>query len=332
MFIDKAKILVEAGDGGNGCMAFRREKYVPRGGPAGGNGGDGGNVVFVSDSNVTTLLDLSYRKHYKAPRGQHGQGACKYGRNGEDITVKIPPGTIIKDKDGKILFDFSASGQKETVARGGKGGKGNAGMATATRQAPDTAYPGEPGQKMELILELRLIADIGLVGMPNAGKSTFLSRVTRAHPKIADYPFTTMEPALGIAEEGFRQTVIADIPGLIEGAGSGKGLGHEFLKHIERTSALLFIIDINDEDPETSFKTLREEMRIFNPVLLKKPFFTAVNKCDSAPEKEVSIDGIETVYHISAVTGQGCKELLSDINRLLSDLNEKEKQDGLIYD
>ncbi len=274
-FVDYAEIYVKAGDGGNGCVSFRREKYVPRGGPDGGDGGRGGHVIIRSSLDLNTLLDHKYKKTYKAARGEHGMGKNMHGRDGEDIIILVPVGTVVKDaQTGELIADLDKPDMEVIVARGGRGGLGNAHFATPTRQAPRFAQKGEKGEERRLILELKLLADVGLIGLPNAGKSTFLKAVTSARPKIAPYPFTTLTPNLGVVKTGdFKSFVIADIPGLIEGAHEGAGLGHQFLRHVERTKILLHLIDISEfaHDPVTSFETVNKELGLYSPLLLQKP-------------------------------------------------------------
>lgn len=322
MFIDYAEIEVKAGDGGNGAVAFRREKYVPKGGPSGGNGGDGGNVYVIADSNLSTLLDFRYKRKYHAGKGQPGGSALKDGKNGDDVIIKVPVGTVIKDAETKkILFDLTENGQKVLVAKGGKGGKGNSNFATPTRRTPRFAEPGKPGEERKIILELKLIADVGLVGFPNAGKSTLISKISAARPKIADYPFTTLEPVLGIVQyKDFRSFTVADIPGIIEGAHLGKGLGLKFLRHIERTKILLFMIDITSSDYQRDFRTLYNELRKYSRKLLDKKMLVALSKADLIEEKEIKklkktiFKGIdEPVLIISAVSGYGIDELLDKL-------------------
>lgn len=281
MLIDHAKIKVTAGDGGKGSVSFRREKFVPRGGPDGGDGGHGGGIYFVADSNLRTLQDFRYRTRYAAKAGEPGQGARKTGHSGEDVLIRVPPGTVILDGEGRILADLTQDGQKVLIAKGGRGGRGNSHFATPTNQTPRHFEPGTPGETKDLVLELRMIADVGLVGKPNAGKSTLLSRLSAARPKIADYPFTTLEPMLGIVHVGeYESYVMADIPGLIEGAHLGKGLGLLFLRHIERTKVLVYLIDLSDPDPEKSYQELRRELKSYNPALLKKKSLILYNKLD----------------------------------------------------
>src|SRR5437870_1402247 len=274
MFIDEAKIRVKAGGGGNGCVAFRREKYVPRGGPSGGDGGKGGDIYMESSERHNTLVHFRFNPEYKAQRGRHGEGANKTGREGEDIILKVPVGTILYDDDtGEKIHDFSDPDERIVVARGGRGGRGNARFATSTHRAPRQAEPGMPGEERRLELELRLIADAGLVGFPNAGKSTLLSRVSAARPKIADYPFTTTEPYLGVVglPDG-RSFVLADIPGLIEGAHQGAGLGHTFLRHIARTRVLVHLVDLGSErDPVADFQAVNNELWLYDPSLKERP-------------------------------------------------------------
>ena len=289
MFIDYAKIYIKAGNGGDGAVAFRREKYVPKGGPAGGNGGTGGSVIFRADRNLTTLLDFQYKRKYIADDGDPGGSSLKDGKNGQDIIIKIPIGTLIKDADtNEIIFDLD-SDQKEFIAvKGGKGGKGNSNFATPTNQTPRFAEPGRPGGEKNIELELKLIADVGLVGFPNSGKSTLISVISDAKPKIADYPFTTLEPNLGIVRyKNYQSITVADIPGIIEGAHLGKGLGLKFLRHIERTKILLIMIDITSEDYVKDYKTLLGELEKYSKVLSKKKKLIALTKSDLIEPKEL---------------------------------------------
>lgn len=333
MFIDHAKIYVKGGDGGNGCVAFRREKYVPMGGPYGGDGGRGGNVVFVADEGMGSLMDFQYRKHFKAGRGVHGMGKNQHGAWGEDFRVKVPVGTIILDDDsGEVLADLTVAGQEATIASGGRGGRGNSRFATAVHKAPSMAENGEPGEEKWIRLELKLLADVGLVGFPNAGKSTFISRVSAARPKIADYPFTTLVPNLGVVMTRDKDTfVIADIPGLIEGAHEGTGLGHHFLRHIERNRMLLFVLDAAEVDGRLvtdDYVTLRNELEFFNPELLQRPYLIVANKLD-VPGAEENLRLLQEkyghlVHGISAVTGQGVGELVEKIYQILRSLPVEE--------
>jgi len=318
MFIDEAKIWVKAGNGGNGCLSFRREKFVPKGGPDGGNGGRGGNVYFQTVENLDTLLDFAGKHHWQAKNGQDGQGSNKSGAEGDDLIIKVPPGTLIYDTDIDLLLkDLNKVSMKVCVCRGGRGGKGNKAFATSTNQAPRTTTAGKKGQERNIRLELKLIADVGLVGMPNAGKSTLISRCSAARPKIADYPFTTLEPVLGIVElSDFRRFVMADIPGLIEGAHDGAGLGFEFLRHIERTTILAHIIDImptDGSDPVENYYQIRHELSQYSNALEHKPEFIIANKIDLDPEekmvKELKDTLQQPIYPISAVTGAGIKQL-----------------------
>ncbi len=318
MFVDEAKIWVKAGDGGNGCLSFRREKFVPKGGPDGGNGGNGGDLYFQTVNNVDTLLDFAGKHHFKAGNGKSGQGANKYGANGKTLILKVPPGTLIYDDDLNLLLkDMNRLGIKVLICRGGKGGKGNKQFATATNQAPRTTTKGKKGQERNLKLVLKLIADVGLVGLPNAGKSTLISRCSAAKPKIAEYPFTTLEPILGTVQlTDFRRFLMADIPGIIEGAHNGAGLGLEFLKHIERTSVIAHIIDIypaDDSDPVKNYHTIRSELKQYSKKLAQKPEVIAANKIDLDPDEKI-IENLQKkikkhIYPISAVTGEGLKEL-----------------------
>lgn len=322
MFIDYAKITVKSGKGGDGLVAFRREKYVPKGGPSGGNGGDGGSVYLVADKNVSTLLDFRYNKFFKAENGEKGGSSLKDGKSGKDIYIKVPIGTIVKSAETEeILFDLTEDGQVVLLAKGGRGGKGNSNFATPTRQTPRFAEPGKPAEEKNLILELKLIADVGLVGFPNAGKSTLISRISAARPKIADYPFTTLEPVLGIVNfKDFQSFTVADIPGIIEGAHQGKGLGIQFLRHIERTRILLFLIDITSEDYKKDFKILYNELKQFSPKLVQKRILVSLSKADLIEEKElkklskIKFRGIDKpVIIFSAVSGYGIEKLLETI-------------------
>jgi GTPase len=329
MFIDQAKIWVKAGDGGNGCVSFRREKYIPKGGPDGGDGGDGGDVYFQAEENVDTLIDLNSKFHWRAKSGQQGSGNNRHGANGDDLVIKVPPGTLIFDSDLDIMLkDLNEVGLKVCICRGGKGGKGNKTFATSINQTPRYATPGQPGQERNVRLELKLIADVGLVGLPNAGKSTLISRCSQARPKIADYPFTTLEPVLGIVElSGYRRYVLADLPGLIEGAHEGAGLGHDFLKHIERTKIIAHIIDImplDGSDPVHNYKTIRSELEKYSFALSQKPEVIIANKIDLDPE-EKAIKNLEDklglpIHSISAVTGSGIKELTEILWQKVKDI------------
>ncbi|MEZ5361042.1 MAG: GTPase ObgE [Bryobacterales bacterium] len=322
MFIDEAIIRVKAGDGGNGCMAFRREKFVPRGGPSGGDGGRGGDVVLRSSEGCNTLLHFKYNPEHKADRGRHGEGSNKTGKSAPALVLHVPPGSIVFDADtGEQLFDFTEPDQEFIAARGGHGGRGNARFATSTNQAPRHHEPGELGEERTLRVELKLLADVGLVGFPNAGKSTFISRVSAAHPKIADYPFTTLEPNLGVVDMGEYETfVIADIPGLIEGAHEGHGLGHQFLRHIERTSVLLHLVDVSEfsgRDPVEDYEIILRELESFSDELTAKPMIVAGTKIDACQDESrreelrerAKKDG-RPYFEISAVTGEGVKPLL----------------------
>ncbi|MFQ5752995.1 MAG: GTPase ObgE [bacterium] len=314
MFIDRAKIRVKSGDGGSGCVSFRREKYNPKGGPDGGDGGKGGDVIVVADSKLSTLLDFKYHPNYRAQRAEHGKGSNKHGKSGKDRIINVPLGTVIKDfNTGYVLGDLIHSGQRLIVAKGGRGGRGNARFVSSTNQAPRNWERGEFGEEKILELELKLIADVGLVGIPNAGKSTLLSKLSDAKPKIADYPFTTLKPNLGIVRyRDFGSFVLADIPGLIAGAHLGKGLGLEFLRHIERTKVLVFLIDCSSQHLKEDFFTLREEIKQHNPELVERPYLVAVTKIDLCPEinlqtfeKSVTVPVCKT----SSVTGEGLSNL-----------------------
>jgi GTPase len=289
MFIDYSKIFVKSGNGGDGAVAFRREKYVPKGGPAGGNGGKGGDIIFLTDPNLSTLLDFQYKRKYAAEDGDRGGSSLKDGKSSENLIIRVPVGTIIKDAETEeILFDLVESGKEYIIAKGGKGGKGNSNFATPTNQTPRYAEPGRPGEEKNIILELKLIADVGLVGFPNAGKSTLISVISDAKPKIADYPFTTLEPNLGIVRyKDFQSLTVADIPGIIEGAHLGKGLGLKFLRHIERTKILLILIDITSEDYLNDYKTLINELQAYSKVLGKKKRIVAFSKADLLEKNEL---------------------------------------------
>jgi len=289
MFIDYAEIEVKAGNGGNGAVAFRREKYVPKGGPSGGNGGKGGDIIIEAHHNLSTLLDFRYKRNYKAQNGEPGSNALKDGKSGKDIIIKVPVGTIIKNASTKkVLSDLDEDKKRIIIVKGGKGGKGNSNFATPTNQTPRFADDGKPGEQNKIILELKLIADVGLVGFPNAGKSTLISVVSAAKPKIADYPFTTLEPVLGIVKyKDYQSFTIADIPGIIEGAHEGKGLGHKFLRHIERTKILLFLIDITSEDYQRTFDILNKELNSYSKVLSGKKKIIALSKADLFEEEKI---------------------------------------------
>ena len=316
MFIDEAKIKVIAGNGGHGVVSFRREKFVPKGGPDGGDGGKGGDVIVRADHNLQTLLDFRYRRIFKAKSGKHGQGSQKTGKSGEDVIIRVPRGTVVKDAEsGEVLADLVDDGQQAIIARGGKGGRGNSHFATPTKRTPRFAEEGKPGEQREIILELKLIADVGLVGMPNAGKSTLLSRLSAAKPKIADYPFTTLSPNLGIVSyKDHLSFVMADIPGLIEGAHEGKGLGLKFLRHIERTRVLAYLIDISSQDISVEFVSLRRELEEYNPKLAEKPSLLVLTKIDLSPgDDDLDLKKLTQwdlpIVSISSVTGEGLEEL-----------------------
>jgi len=328
-FVDEIDIFVKAGNGGNGCVSFRREKFIPKGGPDGGNGGRGGNVYIVATSQISTLSDLRYKKVIQAPNGEKGKGKDKYGKNADDVYIKVPVGTIIRDKEtGEILFDLVEDGKKVLIVKGGRGGRGNMHFVSSTRQSPYYAEEGKPGEERHLVLELKLLADVGIIGYPNAGKSTFISVISNVKPKISDYPFTTLTPNLGVVNtDETRSFVVADIPGLIEGAANGKGLGIQFLKHIERTKILLHLIDITISDINAlteSYTRIRRELSNFGGNIDSKPELICLTKVDTV-EKEVAVDLAiqlgerlgKKVYLLSSVTGEGVKEILNTVVTLL---------------
>lgn len=329
-FVDEVRIVVKAGDGGDGAVAFRREKFVEKGGPSGGDGGDGGSVLFVADPQLTTLLDYRFQQHHRAKDGQQGMGSDCNGASGPDLTLRLPVGTLIKDAESEeLLCDLSEPGQRYVAAKGGRGGLGNMNFATSTRQTPRFAQPGTKGEERALVLELKLLADVGLLGFPNAGKSTFISRVSRARPKVADYPFTTLVPHLGLVRyRGEKSFVLADIPGLIEGASEGAGLGHQFLRHVERCRVLIHVIDLAAEgegrDPLQDYKVLNRELERHSGALAEKPQVVAANKVDLPFAKErlkklkasLKRRGVE-VFPISAVTGEGVDALLDAVARVV---------------
>ena len=327
MFFDYTKINVKAGDGGNGCSAFRREKFVPFGGPSGGDGGKGGDVILKADSGLRTLIDFRYQTHYKADRGEHGEGSSMHGRNAKDTVLRVPVGTIVKDAEtGRVIADLIHSGQEVIAAKGGKGGRGNKHFKSPKNTAPTFAENGDLGENKWLILELKLLADVGLVGFPNVGKSTIISKVSAAKPKIADYHFTTLSPNLGLVKlDQGESFVMADIPGLIEGAAEGAGLGHRFLRHTERTKVLIHVLDISgseDRDPVEDFKKINIELEKYSPKLIKRPMIIAANKMDvtGAEEKlrefEEQVEGYE-IFPVSAVTGEGLNKLIYRAYELL---------------
>jgi GTP-binding protein len=322
-FIDYAIIHVKAGDGGRGCVSFRREKYVPRGGPDGGDGGKGAAVIFVAENELNTLLDFRYKKEYHAEAGRHGMGKKMHGRDGRDLVVPVPPGTLVKDVDtGEVIADLDRAGSEVVIVRGGRGGLGNWHFRTATRQVPRFAQPGEEGEERSLILELKLLADVGLIGLPNAGKSTLISVISSARPKIADYPFTTLVPNLGVVKlENYRSFVVADIPGLIEGAHKGTGLGFQFLRHVERTSMLLHLVDRSEgceTDPVADLRKINRELELYSDLLAGKQQAVVGTKLDSAGYKSrlnalsehCRKEGID-FFPVSAVAGRGIKKLVT---------------------
>jgi GTPase len=327
-FVDSAKISVQAGDGGRGCVSFRREKFVPKGGPDGGDGGRGGHVYLLANRQLATLLDFKYKKSYSAERGAHGLGARKTGKDGGDIVIGVPCGTVVRNaQTGEVMCDMTEDGQEVLIAKGGRGGWGNQHFATATRQAPRFAQPGEKGEAFELEMELKLMADVGLVGFPNAGKSTLISVLSAARPKIADYPFTTLVPNLGIVRyEEYKSFVMADIPGIIEGAAEGRGLGLQFLRHIERTRVLVIMVSADCADIAAEYATLLRELEKFEPALLDKPRLAVITKMDIAPE-DFTVPELEPgipVIRISSVAGKGLKELKDELWKKVSMLPQPE--------
>ena len=334
-FVDEARIHVKAGDGGNGCVSFRRERFIPRGGPNGGDGGKGGDVILQTDAQLVTLLDLTYPKQFRAQKGSHGRGKDQTGKNGEDLVIRVPVGTLVReDKKEELLQDLLFDGQQFVAAEGGRGGRGNARFATPTQRAPRRAEKGEKGQERWLRLELKLLADVGLIGYPNAGKSTLLSRISSARPKIADYPFTTLVPNLGVvSREDRRPFIVADIPGLIEGASKGAGLGLSFLRHVERTRLLIHLLDVSEgpsRDAVKDFQTLNRELKAYDPSLRKKKQFLTLNKIDLPSVRERATD-IESefekmgyrLYLISGKTGEGVEELLEDVSRTIESISDQ---------
>ena len=340
MFIDEAKIRVKAGDGGNGCMAFRREKFVPRGGPSGGDGGKGGDVIMESSERHNTLVHFRFNPEYKAERGRHGEGSNRTGHEGSDVILKVPVGTILYDDDsGEKVHDFTHPDERVVIARGGRGGRGNARFATSTHQAPRECEPGRPGEERAFRLELKLLADVGLVGYPNVGKSTLISRISAARPKIADYPFTTLEPNLGVVAVGGSDDpdqvsfLVADIPGLIEGAHTGAGLGTQFLRHIERTRLLVHLVDVSDSsgrpDPQSDVEVIVGELKSFGAHLEDKPMLMVASKIDVANKDKLAKlrryckkKGLK-LLEISAVTGKGVDELKHEMARQVQELRAK---------
>ena len=331
MFADKATIYVRGGEGGAGCVSFRREKFVPRGGPDGGDGGKGGNVLIQANKKLASLYDLVSRTHFRAADGKRGQGGGRHGKSGADAIIQVPVGTLVRDQRiGAVLKDFTRDGEMVVIARGGKGGRGNARFASSTDRAPRFAEAGEPGQERWLELELKILADVGIIGLPNAGKSTLLSRITGARPKIAEYPFTTLEVALGVAESSeYSLFLVADIPGLIEGAHEGRGLGYEFLRHIERALLLVHVVDMapkSGNSPLEAYRTVRREMELYNPILLEKPEIVVCNKMDLEGARENLATFTKAVsvlfFPISALRGEGVERLMEEVTARLEKIKE----------
>ncbi|WP_370223413.1 GTPase ObgE [Cytobacillus sp.] len=347
MFVDQVKVYVKGGDGGNGMVAFRREKYVPNGGPAGGDGGKGANVVFEVNEGLRTLMDFRYQRHFKAPRGEHGMSKNQHGRNAKDMIVKVPPGTVVSDAEsGEVIADLTEHGQRAVIARGGRGGRGNTRFATPANPAPELSEHGEPGQERDVVLELKLLADVGLVGFPSVGKSTLLSVVSSARPKIAEYHFTTIVPNLGMVEtEDGRSFVMADLPGLIEGAHSGVGLGHQFLRHIERTRVIVHVIDmaaVEGRDPFEDYLTINKELKEYNLRLTERPQVIVANKMDMPDAEEnlkkfkEQIEEDYPIFPISALTRKGLRDLLFAVADKLEEtpefpLSHEEEEDTGVH-
>ncbi|WP_165228785.1 GTPase ObgE [Aquisphaera insulae] len=334
MFVDRVTLFVRGGEGGNGCLSFRHEKYAPRGGPNGGDGGHGGDVVLRASEGNTNLAHLSHQRHWRAPRGEHGQGSNCFGKNGKDLVIEVPPGTIVRDRDrGNVIRDLKAAGESVVVAKGGRGGHGNTFFKSATNRAPRQHEAGLPGEERWITLELKVIADVGLIGLPNAGKSTLLSRISRAHPEIADYPFTTKYPNLGTVGVDDTAFVVADIPGLIEGAHAGLGLGHEFLRHVERTGVLVHLVEavpVDGSDPLENHRMIRRELREYSPSLAERPEIVVLTKLDltgaEAARDRIARELGREVLSISAVTGKGIPVLLRTIQDALHSRAEEESQ------
>lgn len=338
MFYDRAKIYVKGGDGGNGAIAMRREKYVPFGGPWGGDGGRGGDIIFKVDEGLNTLVDFRYNKHFKAERGEHGMGKNKNGSGGEDLVVRVPAGTVVREAEtGRLIADLVEEGHQVVIAKGGRGGRGNVHFASGNNKAPRVAEKGEPGEELNVELELKLIADVGLIGFPNAGKSTFISMVSAAKPKVANYPFTTLVPNLGVVSVGTdRSFVLADIPGLIEGAAEGVGLGHEFLRHTERTRLLVHVVDTagtEGRDPVEDIKVINRELELYDPRLATRPQIIAANKMDITPQAEENLARLQEelgqqyeIFPISAATNQGLDKVIIRVAELLDEIPKVEPE------
>lgn len=337
-FIDRVKVHVKAGDGGRGCVSFRREKFIPKGGPDGGDGGRGGHVIFSASKDLNTLLDIQYQQKYRAGNGQHGKGKDMHGKNGRDCIISVPQGTLIRHAhSGAVQCDLTEDMQTYVAAKGGRGGLGNSHFKSATRQTPRFAQPGEPGEEMTLLLELKLLADVGLIGLPNAGKSTLISALSAARPKIADYPFTTLQPVLGLVKyEGFKSFVVADIPGLIRGAHEGSGLGFQFLRHVERTSILLHLVDISESaegTPDDNLESIRKELTLYSPELIAKPQAVLGTKLDIRGDggrldrlEKYCKDRRYDFLSVSAVTGQGLAELVRYLARIVEQQRDSEQR------
>lgn len=337
-FLDEAKIIVKSGDGGKGCCSFRREKHIPRGGPDGGNGGKGGDIIFECIPGLNTLIDFRYTQHYRAKNGQSGMGSNRHGSDAEDIIVQVPAGTqvFIDDEDGTLLADFTRPGERLVALKGGEGGFGNTHYKSSTNRAPRRTTPGWPGQEMSLWLKLKLLSDVGLVGLPNAGKSTFVSAVSRARPKIADYPFTTVKPQLGVVYVDEKEFVVADLPGLIKGASEGHGLGHRFLKHVERCAVLLHLVDATDEKAAANYKLIRAELAQYSEGLIEKEEIVALTKCDALDDETIKKQkkalekaSGKKVFAISAPAGLGIKEVT---RALLKEVESYRKATGILED